>query len=262
MRHQQIIHSVSIIGFGNLAFHLTKRLLQQSILVDQIYNRTPVESPWESVSIIHDLNQLLPCSDLYIICVSDDAIAEVSKQLSLYIPPGSLVCHCSGSNGLEAIDPYFYRASSLYPLQSFTKGQTLDWGNIPVIVHSKAERDRKRLYAFAKKWAHQVYSYNDDQKAVLHLAAVLANNFTNALVGLSFDLLTDHEINPKILSALLEQTFTKIRDYGPMQSQTGPAIRGDQKTIDAHLSLLRENKEIQKLYRMMTDIIARKKRNS
>ena len=44
---------------------------------------------------------------------------------------------------------------------------------------------------------------------------------------------------------------------GPKNSQTGPAIRRDQKTIDKHLDLLMDD-DLKKLYLILTDSIQKK----
>ena len=43
--------------------------------------------------------------------------------------------------------------------------------------------------------------------------------------------------------------------------QTGPAIRGDIKTIEKHIKLLSKNKDAQKIYRLMSESIIDKKTN-
>ena len=44
-------------------------------------------------------------------------------------------------------------------------------------------------------------------------------------------------------------------DSGPENSQTGPAIRHDQNTIEKHLELLSFSSELQKIYNEMTQSI-------
>jgi len=44
-------------------------------------------------------------------------------------------------------------------------------------------------------------------------------------------------------------------DGNPASFQTGPAVRNDKKTIQRHLMLLKDNKQLTKLYKQMTDSI-------
>ena len=80
------------------------------------------------------------------------------------------------------------------------------------------------------------------QRKALHLAGVYVNNFTNHLVNLAQDYLEEHAIDPSLTHALVQETMLKVLDIGPKQAQTGPAIRGDAKTIAAHLAELPKTK--------------------
>ena len=55
-----------------------------------------------------------------------------------------------------------------------------------------------------------------------------------------------------ILKPLIETTILKAIELGPQNSQTGPAIRGDEKTIEMHMSLLEKHPEMIDVYRAIT----------
>jgi predicted short-subunit dehydrogenase-like oxidoreductase (DUF2520 family) len=52
----------------------------------------------------------------------------------------------------------------------------------------------------------------------------------------------------EILAPLIQETISKAMDCGPENSQTGPAIRHDQNTIEKHLELLSFSPELQRIY--------------
>ena len=52
---------------------------------------------------------------------------------------------------------------------------------------------------------------------------------------------SEHDIRFEILQPLVEETVKKVFSDGAMESQTGPALRGDKKTIDYHLQMLENN---------------------
>ena len=56
-----------------------------------------------------------------------------------------------------------------------------------------------------------------------------------------------------MLLGLLDKTVENIRAGNALNSQTGPAIRGDQSTIDDHMKQLKP--EIQRLYKAFSDSI-------
>ena len=62
-----------------------------------------------------------------------------------------------------------------------------------------------------------------------------------------------HDIPFDILKPLILETAEKINTLSPEESQTGPAVRGDVKTIENHLNLLGKNH--QKLYKLITESI-------
>ena len=56
---------------------------------------------------------------------------------------------------------------------------------------------------------------------------------------------------------LLKETFQKLKKLNPKDSQTGPAIRNDSKTISKHLKLI-TNKRLKKIYKVLTLAIQEK----
>jgi hypothetical protein len=58
------------------------------------------------------------------------------------------------------------------------------------------------------------------------------------------------------LIPLIEETALRIQTIPPAKSQTGPAVRQDQPTIDQHLALLDKYPQLKKIYAVMTESIA------
>jgi predicted short-subunit dehydrogenase-like oxidoreductase (DUF2520 family) len=56
----------------------------------------------------------------------------------------------------------------------------------------------------------------------------------------------------EIFFPLLRETMSKAMDIGPEKSQTGPAVRNDQNTIEKHMELLSFSPELKKIYREIT----------
>ena len=121
---------VVLIGSGNVAHHLIEAFAKSKIVdVTQVFSRQK-----ESVSPLFDSNKItddynnLAKADLYIIAVSDDAIATVSSQLAF---KNRLVVHTSGSVSLDVLDKK-NRKGSFYPLQTFSKKKAVDFSQIPI----------------------------------------------------------------------------------------------------------------------------------
>ena len=56
----------------------------------------------------------------------------------------------------------------------------------------------------------------------------------------------------EIFLPLLQETVSKAMDIGPEKSQTGPAVRNDQNTIEKHMELLSFSPELKKMYSEVT----------
>jgi predicted short-subunit dehydrogenase-like oxidoreductase (DUF2520 family) len=95
---------------------------------------------------------------------------------------------------------------------------------------------------------------SSEQREIVHLAAVLVNNFTNHLLTQAAKLCEAHNLPFELLRPLLIETVRKTEQSTPHESQTGPALRNDQKTLSRHLKLI-ENPELKKIYITLTSAI-------
>jgi len=225
--------SVLIVGNGNVATHLYKGLEKEdNILLNKINSR--------------NLNNV-PKSDVTILAVSDDAIAEVSKKID-----NSFVVHTSGSMPLNELKNNS-RKGVFYMLQTFTKDTTVDFSQIPFCLEAENKEDYQVLESLAKMLSKRVYSISSEQRKILHVAAVFVNNFTNHLFKIGKDICDENNVPFEILHPLIQETASKILSVSPEKAQTGPAKRNDEKTIKNHLTLL--NQKQQEIYNILTDAI-------
>lgn len=242
---------VSIIGSGNVAQHLISAFQKaESVQLVQVMARTKekVMHLLDTSQIVTDFQQLQEV-DLYIIAVTDEAIAEVSRQIPFH---HKLVAHTSGSIAMKALSDN-HRKAVFYPLQTFSKNKTVDFKMIPIALEGEHTEDYKIIEAVAKSISNQVFLIDSEQRRALHVAAVFVNNFTNHLYQISADICKEHQLSFEILKPLIEETTAKIMVLSPSEAQTGPAKRKDQLTIDAHLSLLNENQKA--IYTLLTQSI-------
>lgn len=244
--------SVSILGAGNVATHLYKALKKsESVSVNQWYNRhlASLETYKNEVSVTNDLSQLIQ-SDVYIIAVSDDAVAELSSNLPF---EGRLVVHTSGSVGIHDLDKKHQRGV-FYPLQTFTKGADLNFADVPICIEVLERENLPLLQKLGEALGSNVYKVNSDQRRALHLAAVFVNNFTNQLYRVAHEITESQGVEFEILKPLIMETAKKVQDMSPYMAQTGPAKRNDKKTIQKHLKLL-ENPQHEAIYKLLTSAI-------
>ncbi len=243
---------VSIIGSGNVAQHLIQAFQSNpAIELVQVFARNPkyVTHLLDSDRITSDYTQLQQ-ADLYIIAVSDDAIAEVSENLAL---DNQLVVHTSGTVTINALSNK-NRRGVFYPLQTFSKDKAVNFKTIPLCIEAENEIDATTLKLIANAISDAVYDINSEQRKALHVAAVFVNNFVNHLYQIGNEICNANTIPFAILKPLIQETANKIATLSPKTAQTGPAQRNDNSTIAAHQQFLTDENQAA-IYNLLTQSI-------
>ncbi len=240
--------TINLIGTGNVAWHLANQLAKiPTCTLQQIAGRSPEkEGDFKSFAgEIVTINALQPAT-ITIIAVSDDVIENVSTLIPYQ---DTLVVHTSGSITIEAIAQN--RKGVFYPLQSFSKNDTIDFTNIPMCIEATTQEDLEILQQLAMLFSTKVYHIDSHQRKQAHLAAVFVNNFTNHCYTIAQELCDTHQIPFELLHALVGKTAQKAIDHSPSEVQTGPAKRNDTKVINEHLNMLQQE-DHKSIYQTLT----------
>ncbi|MGG5577387.1 Rossmann-like and DUF2520 domain-containing protein [Myroides sp. C15-4] len=243
--------TITILGSGKVAHHLIANILDSDQLhLQQIYarNTNSVTDLVPESIVVHDMAQLQP-ADIFIIAVSDSAIEEVSASIPL---ANQFVVHTSGTIPMSALK--LERRGVLYMLQSFTKEKEVDFTSIPFCIEANHKEDFQLLERIAVSFSERVYKISSEQRKAIHLAAVFVNNFTNHMFTLGEEVCKEHQVPFEILKPLIAETANKIMELSPVEAQTGPASRGDQNTINQHLTLLTDSTK-KEIYQLITKSI-------
>lgn len=243
---------VTVIGSGNVAQHLIQAFQKSNkIELLQVFSRQKeaILPLVEASKITNDWQQLSE-SDIYVIAVSDSAIAEVSSNFPF---KNRFVVHTSGGAPLEELDSK-NRRGVFYPLQTFTKNKEVDFATIPICLESEFDDDYTVLEDLAEAINAKHYLISSSQRKSLHVAAVFVNNFTNHLYQIGKEICAEHQLPFEILKPLILETANKVQRLSPLEAQTGPAKRNDQNTIEAHLALLTNNTQ-KEIYKILTQSI-------
>ncbi|MCW3160714.1 Rossmann-like and DUF2520 domain-containing protein [Chryseobacterium oryctis] len=247
---------IVIIGSGNVAYHITKAFVFNKIPLVQIFGRNEKELSKISEELnIPFSSEKLEDADLYIICVSDNSVEEISKLIS---KKNCLVAHTSGSLPKEILVGE-YRKSSFYPLQTFSKSKELEYKKIPFFIETENEEDKKILFEIASKVSENVMESTHEKRKYIHLTAVFACNFVNHLFSRAKEISDSQEIPFDYFLPLIDETVQKIHEIEPKSAQTGPAVRNDKRVLELHEQLLKDesleiykvmNHSIQKMYEL------------
>ena len=252
-----MLKNITLIGSGNVATHLGRALYDKGFSIHQVYSPNKDNAFELAVAVsampCDDLKFITDESDVYIICVKDEAIAEVANQITFKY---KLVVHTAGSIGMEVLD-CFEQHGVLYPLQTFSKKTTLHIHAVPFCIEANNALAKKQLIELANQLSPKVHEITSEQRKKIHLAAVFACNFSNYCYGVAAKILTESDIDFELLKPLILETAQKIQHQSPQKAQTGPAQRNDQATINNHLQLLENSKHYQEIYELMSAAIGR-----
>jgi len=254
------IESISIIGAGNVATNLALSFYEQGVKIDSIYsqdmNNAAALANQVEAKPVNDTGQLSRESDLYIVALKDDIISRVLKHANLY---GRWIAHTSGTYDTDKLITYTDQCSCLYPMQTMTKSERTDFSNVPVFIEAPNEELTAQLSELAGKLSNKVSVLNSEARLGVHVVAVTLNNFVNHLGALGQEFSAENGIDFNVFDSLITKTAEGLKSGVDITTlQTGPAMRGDLKTIDAHLDRLKRNPEYQKLYKTLSKSILNK----
>lgn len=250
---------ISIIGFGNVGSHLSKALVNNGFTIHQIYNRTKIDpskfTGSQNVNVINDI-ELLDChANVFLFCLKDDALAPLLTKTQF---TDQLLLHTAGSLDLEVFQNKSKNYGVFYPLQTFSKERNINFHEIPICVEANNSSALNNLKDLASKLSDKVYAMNSEQRKYLHLAAVFAANYTNAMYGIAQEIAEAKNIPFEILRPLIKETADKVMEFLPKAAQTGPAIRNDEAIMNSHIKLLDEELKLE-IYHLLAHYIKQKR---
>jgi predicted short-subunit dehydrogenase-like oxidoreductase (DUF2520 family) len=244
---------ISCIGSGNVAWNLCLAFDKAGHKVEQVISKTEDHAKALAskfgAHFSDDISFLYDDCDAVILALPDDVIPEIMHQLPQV---RGVLIHTCGSHEADILKEKAFRYGVLYPLQTMTKGLDLDILNVPFLLEASDATAAHAIEELAGSISNNVRHVSAKQRAMYQMAAVISNNFTNYLYCLSAEYLEKHDLEFEMLHPLILQTAIKATHYGPMNSQTGPAKRGDLNTLDKHRGLLKDDIQLMELYELIT----------
>lgn len=247
---------IIIIGSGNVATHVALNLRQRGHIIDQIWSRNFEHAKYLADRVeaqpINDLSQIHVNANLYLISISDDAIADVAKKLRL---GDAIVVHTSGATPIDILKDTSTRYGCVWSPQSFVRDVAIEFNTLPVCIEGCDKQTEDSIEEFLLPITPTVYRTTFHQRQYLHLASVFVNNFTNGLYAMAQMLCDKHNVPFEILYPIILTTAKRVQ-WGDVRYQlTGPAVRGDQKTLNAHRQLLADNEQMLAVYNAFTHLL-------
>ncbi len=180
-----------------------------------------------------DLHAAAAGADVVIIATPDAVIAETAAAVEPVAT--TAVVHLAGSLGLEVLAGHVRRAA-LHPLTSMPDA-TIGARRLRAGAWFAVAGDpmARRIVADLQGQAFEVA---DGDRAAYHAAAVIASNHVVALLGQAERVAAAVGVPFAVYLDLVRATIDNVADLGPRAALTGPAARGDQDTLDRHLTAI------------------------
>ncbi|RYY87301.1 MAG: DUF2520 domain-containing protein [Chitinophagaceae bacterium] len=246
---------IVIIGTGNTATILGRKLKGAGHTIVQVFGRDAAAASalayeLDAVSANH-WTIVDRTADLYLLAISDLAIEEVRRELDL--PEGTIV-HTAASVPLDTLRGAAPHWGVFYPLQSLRKNSER-LPDIPLVIDAGDALTLQQLETLAQSISSQVATADDGARLRLHLAAVFCNNFVNHIYTLMETWCRQHNLDFRLLLPLIRETAERVQELPPQESQTGPALRRDEPTLERHRRLLAGEPGLLALYDQFTESI-------
>ncbi len=167
--------------------------------------------------------------DIVLITTPDDTVADVAARVTP--TPGTVVLHVSGSLGLDVLGTH-PRRGSLHPLVPLP---TVDVGAARLrsgITFAVAGDPVAR--SLAEDLGGRAVEVGDGQRTAYHAAAAIAANHVVALLGQVERVAAAAGLPLDAFAGLVRAATDDAFALGPRAALTGPASRGDWRTIESH----------------------------
>ncbi len=184
-------------------------------------------------------------ASLIFLCIPDDVITPTAKLLAKSLDwEDKIVAHTSGALAASALQPLARKGAylmSFHPVQTFSNTSESPFSDIYIGIEGDEEAVTEGV-KIARAFKAKEVILTADKKPRYHLAASIASNFFVTIVSMACDVLEsiglDRNEAIAMLRPLVIQTCTNVTSSLPEHVLTGPAARGDEKTLKVHLDAI------------------------
>lgn len=184
-------------------------------------------------------------ADIILITTSDATIGPVARRIATRRKDwtGRIALHACGSLPSSVLSPFKDRGAAVGSLHPFRSVPSPEAGvrNLPGSYWA-LEGDR-RAVAAARRWVKALdgtaFKLRPESKPLYHVSAFLVCPTVVTLMDCSERLLREAGVPKKVVRPMLgkfvAETVDNFEKYGGRRSLSGPAVRGDWKTLERHL---------------------------
>lgn len=186
--------------------------------------------------------------DAVVVSVPDDAIADTARTIR---PTSAVLIHLSGAKTLEVLAPHDHRAS-VHPLVSLpdieTGASRLRGGAAFAVAGDPLGAD------LVAALGGRAFDVDERHRSLYHAGAVVAANHLVVLCGQVERIAERIGVPVEFYWELMACTLGNVERIGALRALTGPAVRGDADTVEAHIEALAEfGPDEVGIYRVLSD---------
>ncbi len=251
------LQNILILGTGKVAKSFANEFAKNDPVNVKVWGRSNDGlnefSTHQNIQTEDDFEKAISWAHFIMVAVSDDSIQEMAIRLQKTSLP---VVHLSGATSIDVlVSENIENCGVCWPIMSFNKeNQDIPKG-IPLAIELSNDFTEKVIMELFSLLAFNFYKLSFEKRKALHISAVMSNNFVHHLLNVVSQILSENDIPPQLLEPILEESFGEIQWDKLHETQTGPAVRGDQKTIKEHLNWLQNNNTWNELYKSLSDSI-------
>jgi predicted short-subunit dehydrogenase-like oxidoreductase (DUF2520 family) len=261
--------TIAIVGPGKLGTALAQALRSAGYRIPEIVARDGSANSTAARSLARKLgSRYSPLSlakfeaDVIWICVSDDAIAGVARQLARRKDwRGKIVLHSSGALSSEELRPLKQRGAavgSAHPMMSFANHAPVEWKGIPFAVEGDAA-----AMDFAREAARKLkldpFTISARSKPLYHAVGSFASPIFVGLLSVAERVARAAGVSKpprEIIGRILRRTVDHYLKGGTAAAFSGPMQRGDLATVRRHLENLRRVPGALEIYTLLAKELA------
>lgn len=242
-------------GAGALASGIARLLHGRGVRVSEIVSRPAVKSAQKAARLAHEVHAeaktLATASfacDVLWFAVPDAAIVGVAKALARRLSRcevrPKVVLHASGARSSRDLAPLAalgMATGSAHPMMTFVAGPPPDLTGAYFALEGAPEAVR-RARSLARLLGARSFVLAPENKTLYHALGAMLSPMLAAELEAAAALGRRAGIAPRDLSRLMrpiiERTVSNVLSKGAAKSFSGPLVRGDVATVEAHLKAL------------------------
>jgi len=216
------IKKYGIIGDGRVANHLKRYFTYLSIPYIQWSRKNQTSD--ELLKLVFEV-------DVTLLLIKDDALEsfieahpELHKKQLLHFSGSKVIKNCYG------VHPLMTFGTDLYPLEVYKK--------IPFVI----DEDAPDFEVLFPELQNNFYRISKENKVFYHALCVMAGNFSTILWQKLFQEFENKLSLPREVAFPYLEILAKNLMKNAEMSLTGPLIRNDQKVLQSHLDVLKNDR--------------------